>query len=112
MLEMFGMLIGGLMLWRLLRELREVSCDGDPPVSVTVPVAGGGVSGSGNVTSGSVRSPSSVPFPSLPKTETSFSGDASWKALRAQCLRGGNRARRALRIIAVDAAKTGVRVYK
>ena len=58
---MFVMFNGGLILWRLFRD---VSCEGEL-VKETVPVTGGGVSGSGNVTSGSVRSPSSVPLASL-----------------------------------------------
>lgn len=45
----------------MFNEFREVNWEGDPPV----PVAGGGVSGSGNVTKGSVRSASSDPFVSL-----------------------------------------------
>lgn len=73
--EMFDMLIGGLILWRLFSEFRELNCEGEPPVNVTVPVAGGGVSGSGNVTNGSVKSPSSVPFPSLWKIQKWFCKD-------------------------------------
>ena len=49
----------------MFNEFREVNWEGAPPVSVTAPVAGGGVSGSGNVTKGSVRSASSDPFVSL-----------------------------------------------
>jgi len=63
---MFGMFIGGLMLWwRLFSEFRELNWDGEPPANVTASLTGGGVSVSGKVTSGSVRSVSSGPLPSL-----------------------------------------------
>lgn len=65
MFGMLDMLIGGLMPCRLFREFNVLNCDGEPPAKVTASLTGGGVSGSGNVTSGSVRSVSSDPLPSL-----------------------------------------------
>lgn len=67
-LDILVMFKGGLILCRLFKE---VSCEGDPVIE-TVPVTGGGVSGSGNVTKGSVRSPSSVPLPSLEENHMLF----------------------------------------
>jgi len=61
---MFGIFIGGLILWwRLFSEFRELNWDGEPPANVTASLTGGGVSVSGKVTSGSVRSVSSGPLP-------------------------------------------------
>lgn len=63
-LTMFGMFIGGLIPWRLFREFRVLKCGGEPPASTTASLTGG-VSGSGKVTNGSVRSAFSDPLPSL-----------------------------------------------
>lgn len=52
-------------LWRSLSEFSVPSCDGEFTVRATAPLAGGGVSGSGNVTNGSFKSSSAATDPSL-----------------------------------------------